>query len=138
MRPNTPHAVFTLDHSICHGGYFYATSTMQDTEIGLMHTFIGNSLIANVAHLPTRAILRRMALFYHKSLILHGRKSMTASACSNFVGFEFSLLKNPFWDDRYGCTSSRPQQPRVPLRSSVTFHSCHYPQCFGLSNLRVF
>jgi hypothetical protein len=80
MQPNSPHVIVILDHSICFGGYFYATSTMQDTAIGLMHTFIGSSLISNGTHFSTRAVLRRMALFYHKSLILHERQSMTKSA----------------------------------------------------------
>jgi hypothetical protein len=42
MRPNTAHAVFTPDNVICHGGHFYASSTMQDTMFGIVHTFMSH------------------------------------------------------------------------------------------------
>lgn len=97
IRPNTPDTAVTLDHSIYNAGYYYATSTMKDTAIGLMHTFIGSPLATNRTHLPTRAILRRMALFYHKFLLLHDRKSVTASEYSSLIQFDCHSSRKFCW-----------------------------------------
>jgi hypothetical protein len=72
MRPNTPHAVFTPENAICHGGHFYATSTMQDTMFGIVHTFIANAVLTNAHKVTHGLILRRIAVFYHSILV--GRK----------------------------------------------------------------
>lgn len=69
MRPNTPHAVYTPDHAICMGGHFYATSTMQSTMFGIIHTFVAGSLLTNTEHLVSRNLIRRVALFYHTVLV---------------------------------------------------------------------
>jgi hypothetical protein len=69
MRPNTPHAVFTPDHSICHGGHFYATSTMQDTMFGIVNTFMSPNGLTNTDHRPHGILLRRIAAFYHDILV---------------------------------------------------------------------
>jgi hypothetical protein len=69
MRPNTPHAVFTPDHSICHGGHFYATSTMQDTMFGIVNTFMSPDALTNTDHRPHGILLRRIAAFYHEILV---------------------------------------------------------------------
>jgi hypothetical protein len=69
MRPNTAHAVFTPDNVICHGGHFYATSTIQDTMFGLVNTFISPDRLTN-AEKPTHGlVLRRIAAFYHDALV---------------------------------------------------------------------
>jgi len=69
MRPNTPHAVFSPENAICHGGHFYATSTMQDTMFGIVHSFVGPMSLTN-ADKPTHGIvLRRIAGFYHDALV---------------------------------------------------------------------
>lgn len=69
MRPNTPHAVFTPEPSICHGGHFYSTSTMQDTMFGIVNTFMNPSALSNTDHPPHAILLRRIAAFYHESLV---------------------------------------------------------------------
>ena len=69
MRPNTPHAVFTPEPSICHGGHFYSTSTMQDTMFGIVNTFMNPSALTNTDHPPHAILLRRIAAFYHESLV---------------------------------------------------------------------
>lgn len=69
MRPNTPHAVYTPDHAICHGGHFYATSTIQDTCFGAFHTFVSSSTITNTEHvLDSRCLLRRLLQFYSEAI----------------------------------------------------------------------
>ncbi|KAF8872168.1 hypothetical protein BD779DRAFT_1477708, partial [Infundibulicybe gibba] len=64
MRPNTPHAVYTHGHAICHGGHFYATSCLQDTLYSLIHSFVAGSVVTNTEHRASRLILRRMVQFY--------------------------------------------------------------------------
>lgn len=70
MRPNTPHVVFTADHSVCLGGHFYATSTLRDTCYGMFHTFIAGSLITNAQHSKHAFMLlaRLLAFFEHHFL----------------------------------------------------------------------
>ncbi|KAF9473554.1 hypothetical protein BDN70DRAFT_785722, partial [Pholiota conissans] len=69
MRPNTLHAVLTAMDSVCGGGHFYATSTMLDTFVGLVHTFICDLYITNISHPPSRFILTQMINFYHAGLL---------------------------------------------------------------------
>jgi hypothetical protein len=60
MRPCTPHYVLTLQHSITNGAHFYATSTVRDTYIGIIHLFIGNASLTNIDHPNARVLLRRL------------------------------------------------------------------------------
>ena len=70
MKPNTLHCVFTLEPTICHGGHFFATSTIRDSCIGLYHSFMVPGIITNTEHeLATRELLRRMAAYYHSLYI---------------------------------------------------------------------
>jgi hypothetical protein len=73
MRPNTLHAAFTPEPSICHGGHFYCTSTMQDTLRGMVHSFVDHIKITNTNHPPASALLRRMATFYFTGLVQIGK-----------------------------------------------------------------
>lgn len=70
MRPNTPHVVFTAEHSVCRGGHFYATSTLRDTCYGMMHTFVAGSLVTNAQHTKQAFMLlsRFLAFFEHHFL----------------------------------------------------------------------
>lgn len=70
MRPNTLHAVYTPEHAICHGGHFYAISTIQDTLFGLVHSFIAGNFVTNTDHKSSRLLLRRIAHFYYGALVL--------------------------------------------------------------------
>lgn len=63
MRPNTVHMVVTLENSICHGGHFYAMSTMRDSCFGLYGCFFYNSKLTNTDHVRSRAMLRRMVCY---------------------------------------------------------------------------
>lgn len=69
MRPNTPHLVFTTDHCIALGGHFYSTSNLQDTFYGIVHCFMGNLLLTNTAHQPTRKLLIRMLQYFYKCFV---------------------------------------------------------------------
>ena len=60
MNPATLHAVVTPEASICHGGHFYTMSTMSNTVYGIMHTFVGSSVLTNTQHTAdSRMLLRR-------------------------------------------------------------------------------
>lgn len=40
LKPNTPHAILSLEHTVTESGYFYATATLQETFWGLVHHFV--------------------------------------------------------------------------------------------------
>lgn len=68
MKPNTPHLVLTPQASICHGGHFYASSTLRSSCHGILHTFIACSLLTNTEHTTaSRELLRRLLGFYSKA-----------------------------------------------------------------------
>jgi hypothetical protein len=89
MRPNTPHAVFTPENVICHGGHFYATSTMQDTMFGIVHTFVSPVTLTNTEKSKHGLLLRRIAGFYHDVLVLQrledDGKSLSPSSIPSLV-----------------------------------------------------
>jgi hypothetical protein len=61
MKPGTPHAVVTFEASICHGGHFYAMSTIRRTVYGIMHTLVGSNVLTNDKHTTdSRMLLRRL------------------------------------------------------------------------------
>ena len=70
MKPNTPHAVFTPEHSVAFGGHFYATSNIQDSFFSIVHSFIGNYLVTNVEHGRARSLLLRMMQCFYRCLVL--------------------------------------------------------------------
>jgi hypothetical protein len=72
MRPNTPHVVVTLEHSVFNGGHFYATSTIKQTFYGLIHCLVAKRYISNTSHAPSRFVLRQMLAFYHTALVIGG------------------------------------------------------------------
>src|ERR1700733_1041346 len=76
MRPNTPHFVVTPESAICHGGHFYAMSTIQDTVFGLYHMFVASKRVTNTEHSEdAHLLLRRMVVYLHYVLVKHGSKS---------------------------------------------------------------
>ena len=70
MAPNTMHAVWTMENSICHGGHFYSIPTLLKTAIGVIHAFIGEALLTNTDHADSRFLLRKMVHFFHHSLVV--------------------------------------------------------------------
>jgi hypothetical protein len=63
------HAAFTPAATICHGGHFYSTSTLQDMLRGTVHSFMDHIKITNTNHPPAAALLRRMSTFYFAGLV---------------------------------------------------------------------
>jgi len=71
MKPNTPHVVFTPEHSIVYGGHFYSASNLQETFFGIVHCFMTNDLIMNIEHVKTRRILLHIMQYFYKCYTLH-------------------------------------------------------------------
>jgi hypothetical protein len=72
IKPNTPYAMLTMEHSIIHGRYFYSSSTMQESMFGLVHCFIVN-FPKTISQAPSRYLLQRLVIFYYHSFVLnHG------------------------------------------------------------------
>jgi hypothetical protein len=69
MRPDTPHTVITIEHSICSGGHFFVMSCMTDTLIGMTHAFMADRYITNTHHTKSRLLLRRMVIFVYLGLV---------------------------------------------------------------------
>ena len=71
------HAVFTPVATICHGGHFYSTSTLQDMLRATVHSFMDHTKITNTNHPPAAALLRRMSTFYFTGLVQEGYEGET-------------------------------------------------------------
>lgn len=80
MRPNTPHCVFTPEAAICHGGHFYATSTIRPTIFGFYHGFAASSIVTNTHHTrDARLLLSRLVTYIHHVLVCSGFSPLTDS-----------------------------------------------------------
>jgi len=66
MKPNTPHAVFTPEHSIALGGHFYLFRNLQHTIFGIYHCFVVDNIITNTEHPEARVLLFRMMEYLYK------------------------------------------------------------------------
>jgi hypothetical protein len=79
MRPNTPHYVVTPKAAICHGGHFYATSTIRDTVYGVFHMFALSKSITNTEHYEASRILLRRLIVYAHHVLVRGQYKPTSS-----------------------------------------------------------
>jgi len=66
MKPNTPHAIFTAEHTIALGGHFYSFTNLQDTVSAIIHCFAINNIVTNTEHPETRMLLFRMMQYLDK------------------------------------------------------------------------
>ncbi|KAK7039284.1 hypothetical protein VNI00_010189 [Paramarasmius palmivorus] len=69
MQPCTPHYVFTLCPSLCHGAHFYASSTMERSYWGIVHTFFRDHEITNQDHHVYHELLFRMVAHWHDVIV---------------------------------------------------------------------
>ncbi|KAK0434398.1 uncharacterized protein EV420DRAFT_1488665 [Desarmillaria tabescens] len=65
MRPDTHHAVLTLENCIVRGGHFYSTVTLSKTVSGWVHTCMLGYRIINVVHPELHQLLLRMMCYFH-------------------------------------------------------------------------
>lgn len=71
MRPDTLHFVLTPQAAICHGGHFYAMSTIKDTIFGMYHMLTLSSFIMNTEHTqPLRLLLQWLIVHIHQLVIV--------------------------------------------------------------------
>jgi len=90
MKPNTPHVVFTPEHSIVYGGHFYSASNLQETFFGIVHCFMANDLITNTEHAKTRRVLLRIMQYFYKCYTLHVDEDGESGA-TFFLGFRLTF-----------------------------------------------
>lgn len=69
MKPNTPHAVYTVTNSIYKKGHFFGTTTLKDTLSSVIHNFIVHTNPSDSSHKQTRYILQRIIVFYHSGMV---------------------------------------------------------------------
>jgi hypothetical protein len=69
MRPNTAHLVYGIEDTICFGGHFYSTLSMQQTLQGIIHSFMLDDFLSNTSHQASRQLLRRIVILYLHGLI---------------------------------------------------------------------
>ncbi|KAK7054468.1 hypothetical protein VNI00_003666 [Paramarasmius palmivorus] len=69
MQPCTPHYVFTLCPSLCHGAHFFAASTMERSYWGIVHTFFRDHEITNQDHPVYHDLLFRMTVHWHDVIV---------------------------------------------------------------------
>lgn len=68
MRPGTPHYVVTTEDAITWGRHFYASSSIQDTVLGVVQTFVMDYGLTNALHDKSRTLLRRIMAMWSESL----------------------------------------------------------------------
>ena len=98
MQPNTPHAVLTPNAAICHGGHYYATSTIRWTCYGVFIGFVLNSIITNTEHTSAAMLFfRRLTEYWH---LVYGCSKETQAdgmwIVVNDTGFWFVAGPLPF------------------------------------------
>jgi len=96
MRPNTPHAVYTPENSICHGGHFFASTTLKDTFSGIVHSFMADAYITNNSPKHSRYALRRIIIFYHYALVREMIEVDGMYLKLHLIIFVFDIFVYPF------------------------------------------
>jgi len=133
MHPNTPHAVYTVWHSLCHGRHFYSMSTIQDTLFGIVHAFVVDSYITNTSHENTRTMIRRMVIFIHRALI-----DQELDEDGELYSSSLEIpLKNSYLDRSRSWPCSGPQGHRLLYGCFGFVVPRHHVQCTQFPNIQV-
>ncbi|KAK0502191.1 hypothetical protein EDD18DRAFT_1346767 [Armillaria luteobubalina] len=74
MRPDTHHAVITLENSITKGHHFYATATLMKSVAGWVHTCMLEYRIVNILHLELHELLLHMSCYFY--MIMKGDEGL--------------------------------------------------------------
>ncbi|KDR72380.1 hypothetical protein GALMADRAFT_229150 [Galerina marginata CBS 339.88] len=69
IPPNMPHSVYTADHAICYGGHYFASTTMQDTLIAVIHNFFCYHISTNTDHPEWRDFIHCITTFFHQTIV---------------------------------------------------------------------
>ncbi|KAF6762010.1 hypothetical protein DFP72DRAFT_1164876 [Ephemerocybe angulata] len=70
MQPNTAYASYTIDNTLCHGGYFLATSTLQLSIHGAIHAFFNSRSSTSFGHHVFEQQMNSLAAFFYRTLVL--------------------------------------------------------------------
>ena len=71
MQPNTLHAALTLADSLCHGGHFLATTCLDRTVYGAVHSFFEGDIATNADHESIQGRMNSMACFFYTTIVLN-------------------------------------------------------------------
>ncbi|TFK18404.1 hypothetical protein FA15DRAFT_709888 [Coprinopsis marcescibilis] len=66
MRPNTVHAVWTLEDSICIGRHFINKSSMVESLVNMVVCLTGGRYFTNIDHPEFRPLFHKVMLFHHE------------------------------------------------------------------------
>jgi hypothetical protein len=71
LRPNTLYAIITLQDAIISGGYYLSSHTLQDSLLGIVHTFVLPGLLTEGENPELSTFARRMVQYFHNALVLN-------------------------------------------------------------------
>ncbi|KAF6745776.1 hypothetical protein DFP72DRAFT_1076921 [Ephemerocybe angulata] len=111
MRSNTLHCAYTLEDSICHGGYFLSTAFLSRMVCGAVHTFFESRVATNTEGPVYVSRMNSLAAFFHKCIALnetveadlpHLPNIATADGLTNLLVFACGIeLLNTLLRDSY-------------------------------------
>ncbi|KAF8987744.1 hypothetical protein BDQ17DRAFT_1435410 [Cyathus striatus] len=85
MRPCTPHVVYTLDDTICHGGHYIPISCISRVICGSIHGFFAGYIITNADNPSFQSRMNLIACFLYKTL---GSSNMQAQDKGHLLNIE--------------------------------------------------
>lgn len=71
LRPNTPYALITLEHTVVTGGLYLSTHTLYETLIGRIHSFVLPSFLTEGKEPSFSTFLRRIVHYMHNAYVLN-------------------------------------------------------------------
>ncbi|KAF9060076.1 hypothetical protein BDP27DRAFT_1430486 [Rhodocollybia butyracea] len=69
LPPATIHIVFTVEDSICSGGYFVSSATMAKTVFANYHNFVASSYLTNAPVSQELTMILRVLFFWYLALV---------------------------------------------------------------------
>ncbi|KAK0191842.1 hypothetical protein F5146DRAFT_1135527 [Armillaria mellea] len=85
MRPNTHHAVITLENCIVSGQHFYVTSCIEDMVVGFVHMHMWDFFITNVIHHELRPLLLQMMCYFSQVICGPGGRQSSDVHCPDIT-----------------------------------------------------
>jgi hypothetical protein len=68
MPGGVPHWVLGTSNAICSGRHFYGASTIRNSVVAIVHSFLLSGALTNADHLETRTLLYQMMVFWSMRL----------------------------------------------------------------------
>jgi hypothetical protein len=110
MCPNTLHAVFTTEHSVCMGGHYISTSALWDTCYGIYPSFVTRmSLTGNGCIREAFMLLARVLAFYSTYMMSYEADGLHQHETGKFLSNARDGLQNSshswVWTKMTPCTT---------------------------------